>query len=159
MWKKLNDALGAQPEIASEQTPDLNSLGAVLMESLIEREKRSVAVDSQQVPAEDHERPSPSATMATYTEAMSEFTKNATAFIEQLPLLTKARDAYEQAMKASAGLREVLDADEENLRTLMTKLEQGVDVLGITPPPDKKNPPANVEAIRAADRRIMTRFP
>jgi hypothetical protein len=83
--------------------------------------------------------------MTTHTEAMSEFTKNATAFIEQLPLLTKARDA-----------------DEEDLRTLMTQLEQGVNVLGIKPAPEKKSPqPANVEAIRRADQgsgRIMTRF-
>jgi hypothetical protein len=163
MWKKPDDAVDAQPKIATEPTPDLNSLGAVLMESLIEREKGNVAVGSQKVLAEDHQRPSSSATMTTYTEAMSEFTKNATAFIEQLPLLTKARDAYEQAMKASAGLREVLDAGEENLRTLMTQLEQGVNVLGIRPAPDKKSPqPANVEANRGTDlsgRRIMARFP
>jgi hypothetical protein len=163
MWKKPDDGVGARPEIASEQTPDLNLLGAVLMESLIEREKGNVAVGSQKVLAEDHQRPSSSATMMTYTEAMSEFTRNATAFIEQLPLLTKARDAYEQAMKASAVLREVLDAGEENLRTLMTQLEQGVNVLGIKPALDKKNPqPANLELIRGADqssRGIMTRFP
>jgi hypothetical protein len=159
MWKKPSDAEGAQPEIASEQTPDLNSLGAVLMESLIEQEKGNATVGSQKVFAEDHQQPSSSATMTTYTEAMSEFTKNATAFIEQLPLLTKARDAYKQAMKASAQLREVLDAGEENLRTLMTQLERGVNVLGIKPAADKKNPqPANVEAIRGPDRR-MTRFP
>jgi hypothetical protein len=53
------DAEGAQPEIASEQTPHLNSLGAVLMESLIERERGNVAVGSRKVLAEDHERPSP----------------------------------------------------------------------------------------------------
>ncbi len=43
--------------------------------------------------------------MATYSEAVDEFTKNASVLIEQLPLLSKARDAYEQAMKASAELR------------------------------------------------------
>lgn len=163
MWKKLDDAVGAQPEFSSEQTPDLKSLGAVLMESLIEQRKGNIAGGSQKVLAEDHHQPSSSATMTTYTEAVNEFTKNATAFIEHLPLLTKARDAYEQAIRASAGLREVLDAGEENLRTLMTQLEQGVNVHGVKPALDKKNSqPAKVEAIRGTDEsssRIMTRFP
>jgi hypothetical protein len=108
-------------------------------------------------------QPSSLATMTTYTEAVNEFTKNATAFIEQLPLLTKARDAYEQAMRAKAELREVLDAGEKNLRTLATQLEQAVNVYGVKPAPDKKNPqPAKVEAITGTDEssgRTMTRFP
>jgi len=193
MGKKLDDAVGAQPEFASEQTPDLKSLRAVLMESLMEQEKGNVAVGSQKVLDEDHQKelealrvvaklfrgeedrvreaaqptltgqPSSLATMTTYTEAVNEFTKNATAFIEQLPLLTKARDAYEQAMRARAELREVLDAGENNLRTLGTQLEQAVNVYGVKPAPDKKNPqPAKVEAITGTDEsssRIMTRFP
>ena len=78
---------------------------------------------------------------------MNEFAKNANAFIEQLPLLSKARDAYEQAMRASAELRRELDAGEQNLRTLMTHLEQVVN-----PAPDKKKPElAKVEAIRGID--------
>ncbi len=90
--------------------------------------------------------------MATYTEALNEFTKNATWFIEQLPLLTKARDAYEQAMRASAELRKVLDTGEENLQTLMTQLEQAVNVHGVKPAPDRKKPePAKVEAIRGTN--------
>ena len=193
MGKKLDDAVGAQPEFASEQTPDLKSLRAVLMESLMEQEKGNLAVGSQKVLDEDHQKelealrvvaklfrdeedrdreaaqptltgqPSSLATMTTYTEAVNEFTKNATAFIEQLPLLTKARDSYEQAMRARAELREVLDAGEKNLRTLVTQLEQAVNVYGVKPAPDKKNPqPAKVEAIRGSDEsssRIMTRFP
>jgi len=39
------------------------------------------------------QRPLLPTTMATYTEAMNEFTKNANAFIEQLPLLNKAPNA------------------------------------------------------------------
>ena len=193
MGKKLDDGVGAQPEFASEQTPDLKSLRAVLMESLMEQEKGNVAVGSQKVLAEDQQKelealrvvaklfrdeddrvreaaqptltdqPSSSATMTTYTEAVNEFTKNATAFIEQLPLLTKARDSYEQAMRARAELREVLDAGEKTLRTLVTQLEQAVNVYGVKPAPDKKNPqPAKVEAITGTDEsssRIMTRFP
>jgi hypothetical protein len=167
MWKKLDDAVGAQPEFASEQTPDLKSLSAVLRESLIEQEKGNVAVGSQKVREAAQptrtDQPSSSATMTAYTEAVNEFTKNATAFIEQFPLLTKARDAYEQAMWASARLREVLDAGEENLRTLMTQLEQALNAHRVKPAPDKKNPQtAKVEAIRGTDEgssRMMTRFP
>jgi hypothetical protein len=193
MQKKLDDVVGAQPEVASEQTPDLKSFRGGLMESLMEQEKANVAVGSQKALGEDYQKeldalrivaklfrdeedglrkgaqptltdqPSSSSTMTTYTEAVNEFTKNATAFIELLPLLTKARDAYEQAMRASAGLREVLDAGEEHLRTLATQLEQAVNVYGVKPTPDKKNPqPAKVEAIRGSDEsssRIMTRFP
>src|ERR1700691_373386 len=193
MGKKLDDAVGAEPEFASEQTPDLKSLRAVLMESLMEQEKGNLAVGSQKVLDEDHQKelealrvvaklfrdeedrdreaaqptltgqPSSLATMTTYTEAVNEFTKNATAFIEQLPLLTKARDSYEQAMRARAELREVLDGGEENLRTLVPQLEQAVNVYGVKPAPDKKTPqPAKVEAITGTDEssgRIMTRFP
>jgi hypothetical protein len=159
----------------------------------MEQEKGNLAVGSQKVLDEDHQKeleasrvvaklfrdeedrdreaaqptltgqPSSLATMTTYTEAVNEFTKNATAFIEQLPLLTKARDSYEQAMRARAELREVLDAGEKNLRTLVTQLEQAVNVYGVKPAPDKKNPqPAKVEAITGTDEssgRIMTRFP
>ena len=90
--------------------------------------------------------------MATYTEAINEFTKNATAFIEQILLLTKARDAYEQSMRASADLRKVLDAGEENLRTLMTELEQVVNVHVGRPVPDKKKPePFRLSPIRRTD--------
>jgi hypothetical protein len=163
MWKKQDDAVGAQPEFAS-QMPDLKSLGAALIESLKHNrdEKGNFAVGPQKVLAEDHHQPSSSPTMTTYTEAVNEFIKSATAFIEQLPLLTKARDAYEQAMRASAELRKVLDAGEENLRTLMTQLEQGVNVHGVKPAPDKKNPePAKVEAIRGTDESSsrLKRFP
>jgi flagellar biosynthesis chaperone FliJ len=90
--------------------------------------------------------------MATYTEALNEFAKSATAFIEQLPLLTKARDAYDQAMRASSELRKVLDAGEENLQTLMAQLEQAVNVHGVKPATDRKKPePSKVEAIRGID--------
>jgi hypothetical protein len=82
--------------------------------------------------------------MATHTEAVNEFTRNATAFIEHLPLLAKARESYEQAMKVSADLRKVLDVGEESVRSLMTELEQVLN-----PTPDKKKPePMKVEAIR-----------
>ena len=87
-------------------------------------EKGKSAVGPQAVVADVSHQPSTTATMAAYTEAVNEFTRNATAFIEQLPLLSKARDAYDQAMKASAELRKVLDTGEEDLRSLMTQLAQ-----------------------------------
>ena len=156
MWKKQGDAVGAQPEVASKQMPEstLETEDEALIKAYREHlaEKGKVAVGPQKVFAEGHDQPSPPATMATYTEAVNEFTKNATAFIEQLPLLTKARDAYEQAMKASAELRKVLDAGEENLRIFMSQLEQVVNVHVGKAVPDKKKPePVKVEAIRGSD--------
>jgi exonuclease VII small subunit len=148
MWKKQDDAVGAQPEFASKQMPEmtLESASETLIEAYRNRqvEKAKFAVGSQEVLTS---QPLPPTTLATYSEAVNEFTKNANAFIEQLPLLSKARDAYEQAMRASAELRTELDAGEENLRTLMTHLEQVVN-----PAPDKKKPElAKVEAIRGTD--------
>jgi exonuclease VII small subunit len=154
MWKKQDDAVGAQPEFASEQVPEfsLESAGEAMIEAYRNRhEKGKMVGDMQKFVAEGRHQPSPPATMATYTEAVNEFTKNATAFIEQLPLLAKARDAYERAMRASAELRKVLDAGEENLRTLMTQLEHG-DVHVVKPALDKKKPEVvKVEAIRGTD--------
>jgi len=148
MWKKQEDVVDAQPDFASKQRPDLASLGDALVEALTNDQFKqgNSAVVPQKVPAEDHNQPlSP---MKTYTEAVNEFTKNAAAFLEHLPLLTKARSAYEEAMRASAEMRKGLDAGEENLRTLMTQLEQGVSIQPVRPP-DKKNPePAKVERMR-----------
>ena len=156
MWKKQdqNDAADARPEFAPKERPDLESPGDALLRSLTNDllKKENLAVGPQRVLAQDHTQPLPSPTMATYTEALNEFTKNATWFIEQLPLLTKARDAYERAMRASAELRKVLDTGEENLQTLMTQLEQAVNVHGVKPAPDRKKPEAaKVEAIRGTN--------
>jgi hypothetical protein len=154
MWKKQDDAMGAQPESDSKQTPELESPGDALIESLRDSrfEKRDSAVGPQRILAEDHDPSSSSPTMTTYTEALNEFTRNATAFIEQLPLLTKARDSYEQAMRAGAELRKILDTGQENLQTLMTQLEQAVNVHGVKSAIDRKKPePAKVEAIRGND--------
>jgi hypothetical protein len=164
MWKKQDDAMGAQPESDSKRTPELESLGDALIESLRDSrfEKRDSAVGPQKVFAEDHHRSSSSPTMTTYTEALNEFTRNAIAFIEQLPLLTKARDSYEQAMRAGAELRKILDTGQENLQTLMTQLEQAVNVHGVKSALDRKKPePAKVEAIRGTDESSggVRRFP
>jgi hypothetical protein len=71
--------------------------------------------------------PQPTLTVTMYTEAMNKFTKSATAFMEQVHLLTEARDAYLEAMTASTALRNSLDAGDQILRSLMTQLEQVVN--------------------------------
>jgi hypothetical protein len=128
MLKKQDDAVSTQPEFASDQTPDLALIGDALVESLMKDEFKegNFEVVPQEVLSEDHSQRLPSPTLERYTDAVNEFTRNATAFIEQLPLLTKAWGAYEEAMRASAEMRKVLDAGEENLRTLMARLEQGI---------------------------------
>jgi hypothetical protein len=86
--------------------------------------------------------------MKIYNEAATDFTNHATAFIEHLPLLAKARAAYAEAIRASAEMRKVLDARDEHLRTLMTQLEQAVNLHGVKPAPDKDkkvSEPAKVE--------------
>jgi exonuclease VII small subunit len=65
--------------------------------------------------------------MARYTDALNQFRKAATAFLQHVDLLAQARNAYEQAMTSSAELRNVLNAGDETLRGLMTQLEQSVN--------------------------------
>ncbi len=163
MWKKNDGPDGALPDSASNETPDLASLGDALVQSLMDGQfkKGNIAVVPQKVLSEDHSSPLPSLSMKTYTGAVDEFTKNATALIEQLPLVTKARAAYEKAMRANAEMRKVLDADE--LRTLMTQLEQALSVHSAKPAPDadKKNPePARVDRMTGTDpARRAVRWP
>jgi exonuclease VII small subunit len=156
MWKKQDqdDVVGAHPEFAPKQTPDQDSPGNPPIESFMDSRlnRGNFGLGPQKVFAQDHNQPASSRTMMTYTEALNEFTMSATALIEQLPLLTKARDAYERAIRASAELRKVLDTGEENLQNLMNQLEQAVNVRGGNFAPDRKKPePAKVEAIRAPD--------
>jgi hypothetical protein len=82
------------------------------------------------------------ATMAKYGEAVDEFSRNATALIEQIASIAKARESYEEALRASAELRSVLDRGDETLRTLMDKLERAVNTHVAKPAPDKKKPEA-----------------
>ena len=144
MWKKQDDAEDAQPEFASKQRTDMASLGDALAKSLTNNTvpKEDFPVVSEKVAAGDSNQLLPSTTMKTYTELVKEFTKNASAFIEQLPLLTKARAAYEEAMKASAEMRKVLDANDRDLRTLMTQLEQKTNLQDFKSFTDKRPPEA-----------------
>ena len=154
MWKKQDEAMGVQPDFDSSQKPDLASLGDALVESLMNDQfkKGPSTVLPETVLGEHHNQPLSPPIMKTYTEAVNEFTRSATAFIEHLPLLTKARGAYQEAMRASAEMHKVLDAGQENLRILMTKLEQGVSIPPVEPVPDKKSPePTKVERMRGTD--------
>ena len=87
-------------------------------------------------------------TLATYKEAVREFTENAQKFIECIPLLTKSRDAYQQAMRASRELRRVLDVSDETLLTLMSHLELAVKGVEEGAPDRKKPEPMKVRSIK-----------
>lgn len=145
MWKTQNDAMKISDEFGSkpaESAKESVSEGALAL-SEMHPEKRQGAAGPQRVPSETQRRgavpasiaPYP-ANMAAYTEAVNEFTRSATAFIEQLPLLATARAAYDKAMKASAEMRKVLDSGDEDLRALMTQLVQAVS----KPALEKKRP-------------------
>jgi hypothetical protein len=87
--------------------------------------------------------------MTTYIDAVEDFRKSATAFMQHVDLLAQARDAYQQAMTASADLRTVLDAGDENLRTLMTQLEQALNLHMGKPALERKKPETlKVESIK-----------
>jgi exonuclease VII small subunit len=161
MWKRQDDGADAQlPKVTSKEmfeTPEmsLESASETLIEVYRNRkpEKANIAVGPQKVPTSQASVPT---TMATYSEAVDEFTKNANVLMEQLPRLSQARDAYEQAMKASAELRRELDAGDEHLRSLMSYLEQALDAS-----PDRKKPePAKVGVIGASNQNTRAnRFP
>ncbi len=147
MWKNVNNGVATQPEFASQLVPKtLPSAGKPLNEP---------PTGLLEAIGENGDRPSSSttATMATYAEVVNEFTKNATACIGFLPLISKARDGYEQANKASAELRRVLDAGEENLRTVMTQLEQAISVHVLNSAAESKKPEAaKMESMRGTNK-------
>lgn len=148
MWKNQNDAASMAREFDSKQ----------ISESPSEMEGEGGYPDNlskqggpQRVFAEAP--PSTPVSMAAYSEAVNEFTRNATAFIEHVPLLTKARDAYDKAMKANAEVRKVLDKSEEDLRALMNHLIQVLNSNVVTVAPDKKRPePTQLETLRGNDK-------
>jgi hypothetical protein len=146
MWKK-DDAMNANHGFGSNQMAESPSKavdqGAMAIPPDSASEKGRSSLGPQRIPGDIRYPPSMPASMAAYpanmaaySEAVNEFTKTATAFMEHLPLLSKARNAYDQAMKASAEIRKVLDTGDEDLRSLMTQLMQAVS----KPVPDKKKP-------------------
>jgi len=156
MWKKQDDAGVQKPELPSKERSDAAKLlsDALGRSSSINNdfEKRNVAVAFEKGLTADSNQASPSPTMNTYTEAVKEFTTKATAFIEQLPLLAQAREAYEEAMRASTEMRKVLDTSDQNLQTLMTQLEEKINFRDLKSATDKKPPePAKVERVKGTD--------
>jgi exonuclease VII small subunit len=167
----------APNDLVSDDAPDLASLGDALIRPLMDDQLKkgsfpapstTVSGESHALPAQAppaqvlpaHVPPTPvpllsSPTMKTYTEATSEFAQHASALIEHLPRLAKARAAYEEALRASAEMRKVLDAGDEKVRTLMNQLEQKMSVYNLKPFADKKIPePAKIERMRTtADLR------
>jgi exonuclease VII small subunit len=87
--------------------------------------------------------------MQAYRESVDEFSKHATEFLEHIPTLTKAREAYQRAMTVSNELRSILDTGDETLKALMAQLEQAVSMqLGKSLGDRKRPEPAKVEPIK-----------
>lgn len=117
MWKAHSYPIDTILEPEAKDTPDSPSKPAK------DTQPQNLPIVPQRVLGEFH-KPSMPADITAYTEAVNEFSRNTTAFIAQLPLLTKARDSYDRAMKISAEVRQVLDTGEEELRTIMNTLGQ-----------------------------------
>jgi exonuclease VII small subunit len=65
--------------------------------------------------------------LADYENAVREFSSSASEFLRQIPLLTKAREAYQRATVASTQLREILDRGDETLRKFMAQMQETVN--------------------------------
>jgi exonuclease VII small subunit len=79
--------------------------------------------------------------LTTYKQAVEEFSLSAAEFLAHIPILIKARDAYQRAMAVSSQLRQVLDKGDETLRLLMSQMEQASNVqFTAAATPDKKRP-------------------
>jgi len=61
--------------------------------------------------------------MASYKEAVEEFSKGGTEFLEHVQLLRTARDAYQRARTVSTQIRSTLDAGDETMQVLMAQIE------------------------------------
>jgi hypothetical protein len=87
--------------------------------------------------------------MAAYRESVDEFSKHAADFLEHIPTLVKAREAYQRAIMVSTELRSILDTGDEALMVLMAQLEQALSAQ-LTPSLEKKRPEtAKVEPIKS----------
>lgn len=161
MWKRQDDGADAHlPKVTSKEMFEtsemsLESAKETLIEAYRNRnpERPNVSIGPQKIPTN---QPSAPTTMETYSRAVDEFTKNANVLMEQLPLLSKAQDAYEQALKVSAELRRKLDVGDDHLRTLMSDLEKALDAA-----PDRKQPEAAKVGIVGANNQStrISRFP
>jgi hypothetical protein len=140
MWKKLDNFSSPRTDASAKESPDPNlteesaeisddpwQIGNGDREESGEGPNFAGISEKSELP-KGHAEQAPPLTLGAYTEAVTKFTKSASAFIEHLPLLADARRAYEEASRASAELRRVLDAGDENLRALMAHLEQMANV-------------------------------
>ena len=84
--------------------------------------------------------PGLAASMAAYSEAVDEFSKQATELLVHMPVLTKAREAYQRAMMVSAEVRNMLNDGDANLQRLMAQLEAAVAMHLGKPSSGKKQP-------------------
>lgn len=90
-------------------------------------------------------------TVTAYEEAMKEFATSAAEFLEHIPLLTKARDAYQRAVTISTQLRGTLDRGDEILRTLMAQVDRAVNIQRGQDAPNENKPQATkVETTKAS---------
>lgn len=179
MWKKLDNFAGPRPDASANESMDPNFteegagsqddpwlIGKGDREELAEDSQFAAMSEKSQVPLGHAEQASP-VTLGAYTEAVNKFTKSASAFIEHLPLLAEARRAYEEASRASAELRRVLDAGDENLRALMSHLEQMANVHFIGGPGGKSSSdvrntePSKLGPVRVGEeaKGAVKRFP
>lgn len=184
MWKKLENYAGSRLESSSNQESDTNQSPDYNRQSVDDRLLQAIGKDEREDPqfedgpslevsapqaevAEPQRKQASPATLGAYTEAVKKFTRSASAFIEHLPLLAEAREAYEEASHASMELRKVLDSGDDNLRTLMTHLEQManvhlVNVPGVKSISDKKKPePSKLAAVKGNEefKGGLKRFP
>ena len=93
--------------------------------------------------------------MATYSEAVDEFSKHAIELLANMPVLTKARDSYQRAMMVSAEVRSISDAGDANLQNLMAPFEEAVAIQLGKPSSDKKKP----ESVRAESTQATSEPP
>lgn len=92
--------------------------------------------------------------LADYEDAVREFSASAAEFLKQVPLLHKAREAYERATIASAQIREILDKGDETLQRFMEQMQETISSSSAMIASDATNPaPKPVQAIRAADEK------
>ena len=90
-------------------------------------------------------------TLTAYTEAVKEFSENATEFLEHISLFTKAWDAYQRAIAVSTQLRNTLDTGDETLRTLMAQMEQVIARVGKAASDTKKTEAVKVETSKTSE--------
>jgi hypothetical protein len=90
--------------------------------------------------------------MAAYRESVDEFARHATEFLEHIPTLMRAREAYQRAISVSSELRNMLDKGDETLKALMDQLEQAISNPALRSGLEKKRPElARVEPIKSSD--------